>query len=193
MMSRELPDRELVVSARNGDLRARENLGRRVGRSAYVFALQLAGNRDTALDIAQDAVLNFFKNLDRYDADRPLDPWLYQIVRNRVRDLARQERLRRHDSLDAHLEQSRPESATRADDPVHEAENHDLQRRIWQAVSKLSEAHREIFVLRDYHDLSYREIADVLSLPQGTVMSRLHAARRNLRTLLAAEGTKDYE
>ena len=192
-MSRGLPDRELVTSARKGNLRAREDLGRRVGRSTYVFALQLAGDRETALDVAQDAVLSFFKNLDRYDADRPLDPWLYQIVRNRVRDLARRERLRRHDSLDAYLEQGRPEAPAQTDDPAREAETHELQRRIWRAVSDLSEPQREIFVLRDYHDLSYREIADVLSLPPGTVMSRLHAARKNLRTLLSAEGTKDYQ
>ncbi len=178
----------MVVSARNGDRRAREALGRRVGRSAYVFALQLTGDRDAALDIAQDGVLKFLANLDRFDVDRPVDPWLYQIVRNRVRDLSRRERLRRHESLDAYLEQGRPEVPARSDDPVQQAENQELQRRIWQAVSKLSEAHREIFILRDYHDLSYREIAEVLSIQPGTVMSRLHAARTNLRKMLATEG-----
>lgn len=182
------PDHGLVVAARNGEQSAREALGRRVGESAYVFALQLTGDRDTALDIAQDGVLRFFKHLNRFDAGRPIEPWLYQLVRNRVRDLARRERLRRHESLDAWLEQGRPEVTDGATDPAAEVERIDLQRQIWRAVSLLSDAHREIFILRDFHGLSYREIAEVLSIPQGTVMSRLHAARTRLRALLVVDG-----
>jgi RNA polymerase sigma-70 factor (ECF subfamily) len=181
-------DRELVMAARDGKQPAREALGRRVGRSAYLFALQLTGDQEAALDISQDGVLRFFRHLDRFDVNRPIEPWLYQIVRNRVRDLARRERLRRHDSLDAWLEQGRPEPAGATGDPAVEVDGLDLQRRIWRSASQLSEAHREIFVLRDYHNLSYREIAEVLSIPHGTVMSRLHAARTRMRTLLAEEG-----
>jgi len=181
-------DRALVVSASNGEQWARQELGQRVGRWGYVFALQLTGDRELALDVAQDGALRFFQNLNRFDANRPIEPWLYQIIRNRVRDLARRERLRRHESLDTWLEQGRPETADTIADPAAEVERIDLQRRIWRAVSRLSDPHREIFVLRDYHDLSYREIAEVLSIPQGTVMSRLHAARTNLRALLAGEG-----
>lgn len=180
-------DHRLVGSALAGDERAREDLGRRVGRSAYVFALQIVRDREVALDIAQDGVLRFFSALDRFDADRPIDPWLYQIVRNQARDRARRERLRNHDSLEVHLEAGGAEGVTSTDDPVRLAESSDLQRRIWRAVSDLSDAQREIFVLRDHHGLSYREIADVLSIPSGTVMSRLHAARTRLRELLAAE------
>ncbi len=190
VMSAELPspDRALVSLARNGERDAREALARRVGRSAYVFALQLTGRPDTAHDIAQDGVLRFFQHLDRFDPSRPIEPWLYQIVRNRVRDLMRRESLRRHESLDVRLEQGLPETVDRSADPAADAERSDLQRLIWQAVSKLTEVHREIFVLRDYHDLSYREIAEVLSIPQGTVMSRLHAARKSLREILMTDG-----
>jgi RNA polymerase sigma-70 factor (ECF subfamily) len=153
-----------------------------------LFALQLTGDREAALDVSQDGVLRFFGHLDRFDLNRPIEPWLYQIVRNRVRDLARRERLRRNESLDAWLEQGRPEPAGGTHDPAVAVEGMDLQRRIWRSVSQLSDAHREIFVLRDFHDLSYREIAEVLSIPEGTVMSRLHAARTSMRTLLAEEG-----
>ena len=180
-------DSRLVVSARNGERDAREALGKQVGRTTYVFALQLTGNRDAALDVTQDSVLSFFKNIDRFDAGQPLEPWLYQIVRNRVRDLARRERLRRHESLDQWLEEGRSESPNASADPAAEFERIDLQRRIWSAASLLSDAQREIFVLRDFHDLSYREIAEVLSIPQGTVMSRLHAARVALRSLLSED------
>ena len=181
-------DGVLVASARAGEWQAREALGRRVGRSAFVFALQLTGEREASLDVAQDSVYRFFKHLDRFDAERPIDPWLYQIVRNRVRDLARRDRLRRHESLDELIEEERPTTADPRSDPALEIERIDLRRRIWSAVSLLSDAHREILVLRDFHDLSYREIAEVLSIPQGTVMSRLHSARMSLRDLLADGG-----
>lgn|SRR3990170_5556043 len=190
VMSAELPslDRALVSLARDGESDAREELARRVGRSAYVFALQLTDKPETAHDIAQDSVLRFFQHLDRFDTRRPIEPWLYQIVRNRVRDLKRRERLRRHESLDGWLEQGRPEAMDTSADPAADAERSDLQKRIWRAVSQLTDSHREIFVLRDYHDFSYREIAELLSIPQGTVMSRLHAARQSLREILVAEG-----
>ena len=183
-----LPDRALVDSVRSGDGKAREALAQRVGRSAYIFALQLTGASEPARDIAQESVLRFFQHLDRFDADRPIEPWLYQIVRNQVRDLSRRESLRRHESLDVWLEHERPETIDPAADPAADAEQDDLRQRLWQAISVLSDAHREIIVLRDFHDLSYREIANVLSIPQGTVMSRLHGARRRLSEVIRAEG-----
>lgn len=193
-MSRATPGeaRDLVTAARHGDRLAREALGRRVGRSAYVFALQLTGDRETARDIAQDGVVRFFRRLDRFDVDRPIDPWLYQIVRNRVRDLARRDRLCRFNSLDALLEEGQLAEPEMIEDPTIDIERAELRRLIWSAVSQLSDAHREIFVLRDFHGLTYREIAEALSIPQGTVMSRLHAARTSLRSLLAAERDTDH-
>ena len=72
--------------------------------------------------------------------------------------------------------------------PEARAERRELQRRIWSLLGGLSQMHREILVLRDYQDLSYAEIATVLGIPKGTVMSRLHAARRSLRDRLDRAG-----
>jgi RNA polymerase sigma-70 factor (ECF subfamily) len=115
--------------------------------------------------------------------DRPVDPWLFSIVRNQVRDHARRERVRQHQSLDAWLEAGGREPAA-TDDPAAAAELHELQQRVWRGISELSGTHREIVVLRDYHGLAYADIAGVLSIPTGTVMSRLHAARKRLRDIL---------
>ncbi len=177
----------LVVRAREGAAEARQELAREAGRAAYVFALQLTGRPDVARDVAQESLVRLFDRLDRFDPGRPLEPWLFTIVRNQVRDHARRERVRRHESLDAWLEGGGQRAASAATDPVALAERAELARRIWKAVSGLSAAHREIVVLRDYHDLSYREIAAVLSIPEGTVMSRLHAARMRLREELREE------
>ncbi len=180
----------LVVGALDGDRDALEALARVAGRTSYLCALQISRDRQLAEDAAQDATEQFIQTLDRFDPRRPMEPWLYQIVRNRIRDLRRRERVRRHESLDAWLESGasagggRPVT-DRSATPAEAVEQSELRRQIWEAVSSLSDAHREIFVLRDHHGLSYREIAGVLGIPEGTVMSRLHAARRQLRMLLA--------
>jgi RNA polymerase sigma-70 factor (ECF subfamily) len=72
--------------------------------------------------------------------------------------------------------------------PLERSERGELQRLVWSCLGRLDRAHREILVLRDYQDLSYREIAEVLAVPLGTVMSRLHAARRKLREEVLATG-----
>ena len=177
-------DRTVITRARDGEPAAREELAHSTGRSAYVFALQLTGQPETAKDIAQESLMRFFRYLDRFDESQPVDPWLFGIVRNQARDAARREKVRRHDSLDAWLEAGGQKAADDDTDPAAAAERHELQRRVWRGISELADAHREIVVLRDYHGLSYREIARVLSIPEGTVMSRLHAARVRLREIL---------
>jgi RNA polymerase sigma-70 factor (ECF subfamily) len=184
-----VPDRALLSLAQEGEHEAREELARRLRRPAYLLALQLTGRSEVARDVAQDCMLRFFQHIDRVDVERPINPWLYQIVRNRVRDLRRRERLRRHESLEALREAGRPEEPDRRAGPIEDAERGQLQRRVWKALGGLSEAHKEIMVLRDYQDLSYREISAVLKIPQGTVMSRLHAARNRLRQIVS----KDHE
>ena len=127
-------------------------------------------------------MLRFFQHLDRFDPSRPIEPWLYQIVRNRVRDLMRRESLRRHESLDAWLERGLPETVDRSADPAADAERSDLQRLIWQADSQLTEAHRKIFVLRDYHDLSYREILLVVNTVVATLDEKVEDLERKANT-----------
>ena len=179
-------DTELVIQARSGVAEAREELARRYREPAYLLGLQLTGNRDDALDVAQDALLRFFATLDRFQAERPVRPYLLRIVRNRAMDLWRRRRIRRAESLDAgelplQIADDRP-------GPEERSRRAELRRRVWRAVSELAPAKREILVLRDYHDLAYAEIAKVLGIPIGTVMSRLHAARKALRELLIEDG-----
>ncbi|MEM6454905.1 MAG: sigma-70 family RNA polymerase sigma factor [Acidobacteriota bacterium] len=183
-----LGDGELVKLARGGDRAAADTLARAHRHAAYVLALQLLGNADDALDVAQDAMLRFFTTLHRFDARRPVRPWLYRIVRNRARDLFRRRKVRKHDSLDAPRgnDDDGPsfELPDPSIDPHGDAEQAQLQRRLWRALRQLTETQREILVLRDYRDLSYAEIAEVLEIPVGTVMSRLHSARKRMRVLL---------
>ena len=180
-------DRQLVTQAKTGEPAACDALARRYRRAAYLLALQLLGNRDDAMDVTQDAMLRFFTTLKSFDATRRVQPWLFTIVRNQVRDLWRQRRRRPADAggeSDALVGQlAAPQASPEAD--LHRQE---LKRRVWRALAALPPEKREIIVLRDFHDLSYNDIAQVLDIPIGTVMSRLHGARRQLRARLEEGG-----
>ena len=183
-------DLTLLVQTQAGVQEAREELARRVRRPAYILALQLVGNRDDALDVPQDALLRLFAHLGRVAPDRPIRPWLFAIVRNRARDLWRSRAAGPSESLDARPNLT-DHLAARSGDPEQETTRRERARRVWSALGALSDPHREILVLRDFHDLTCAEIAGILDVPLGTVMSRLHAARSALGARVKAEGGHD--
>lgn len=182
---------DLVHRACRGDVPAREQLVALHRSSVYVLALQLLGNREDALDVTQDALLRFFSTLHRFDAQRPVRPWLLRIVRNRAQDLHRRRRVRRHESLEDvdHEGVVRLQLVDTNVDPEQDLTRSQLRRRLLRALSALPRQQREIVLLRDYQELSYAEIAERLSIPLGTVMSRLHSARKRLREI--CEGVEE--
>ena len=133
-------------------------------------------------DVAKDAMVRFFLSLGRFDPSRPVRPWLLRIVRNLVRDRARRLRVRRTESLEPADEDAlRFEPRDDAPDPEALASRRELQALVWKCLQELHPRYREVLVLRDYQDLSYADIATTLKIPRGTVMSRLHRARRLLQ------------
>ena len=170
-----------MLRAQGGQREASNELARRHRKTAYLYALHLLGNPDDALDVAQEVMLQFFTHLSRFDADRPLRPWLMAIVRNKVRDLWRRRRVRPQQPFSELDAEFTPLMTDPAPSPEENSLRNELQRRLWSALSSLPEEKREILILREYHDLKYAEIAQVLDIPHGTVMSRLHSARRALR------------
>lgn len=177
---------DLVLRARRGDEAAGNELAQRFRRPCYLLALQLLGNPDDALDVAQDSLLSFFAKLNRFEVERPVKPWLLAIVRNRAHDLMRRRKVRSAEPLPGDGETYRPELIDEDADPAGDFEQRELRARVWTALSALHESQREILVLRDYQDLSYAEIAAALDIPIGTVMSRLHRARASLRERLSS-------
>lgn len=151
-----------------------------LGNGAHALAIQILGNRDDAADAVHDALLSVLNRPAGYDAGKgPLKPWFMRIVRNRCLDL-----LRRRRPSGEPVE----EIADQAAGPEQIVETHDRDRVLELALAAIDPAQREIIVLRDYMDLSYADIARVLEIPQGTVMSRLHRAR-----LALAKAFKAYE
>jgi RNA polymerase sigma-70 factor (ECF subfamily) len=188
-------DQRTVRAAQAGDLEAREELARASQRAAYLFALHLTGHREDALELAQDAMLRLFGSLARFDARRPLRPWLLRIVRNLARDRARRLKVRRTEPLEREGDLVRVEPTDTSPNPEQLATHNELRRVLWRAVGQLPARYREVVALRDYMDLTYAEIAQTLKIPTGTVMSRLHRGRtllrRSIRRSLTEEARHD--
>jgi RNA polymerase sigma-70 factor (ECF subfamily) len=177
-----VPETTPAALAIRGDVDAREALARDCHRQAFLFALQLTRNREDAADVAQDAMVRFFSSIDRFDPSRPKRPWLLRIVRNLIHDRFRRAKVRKVTPLetaDDHLIIEPPDPEP---DPEAVAARLQMQRLIWSCLDVLTEDQREVLVLRDYQGLSYDEVAETVGIPRGTVMSRLHRARRRLQT-----------
>lgn len=187
----------LIEACRKGNREMFRPLVEKYRQQTFFLALQITGNREDAMDISQESFIRAWNNLGRFDTGRPFGAWLLRIVRNLCIDLLRRRRVRRAASLDdpgpgRDGGEGRPLSETVCDERAPAAdvlvERNELKAKIWRALGRLDEKHRTILVLRDFQDLSYLEMAEVLHVPKGTVMSRLHQARRRLREELTREG-----
>jgi RNA polymerase sigma-70 factor (ECF subfamily) len=150
---------------------------------AVNLAWWLTGNRTDAEDIAQEAVLRAFKYFDRFSGEKAR-PWLLAIVRNTCTSWMAKNRPR-HLTLvgdPAEAEPDRPDEA--APSPEQQSERRELKSEIDRAVASLPPDFREAILLREVEDLSYKEIAAVLEVPIGTVMSRIARGRKLLQTQL---------
>ena len=147
-----------------------------LGGGAHALAVQILGNSDDAADAVHDAFETALAKQDRYDASKgALRPWFLRVVRNRCIDMLR----RRHGS-DMPVEELMDSGAT----PQEVVETAETAALIQAALRAIPSDKRQIVVLRDYLDLSYAEISDVLDIAPGTVMSRLHRARLALKEAL---------
>lgn len=157
---------------KNGDMRQELVY---LGGGAHALAIQILGNAQDASDAVQDAFATALSRPGAYDDKKgPLKPWFLQVVRNRSIDM-----LRRRKPAQAVEELA---STVAAPDQAIE----DLQRDegLQRALAELLPEQRQIILLRDYLELPYQEIAQVLDIAAGTVMSRLHRARMALRDKL---------
>jgi RNA polymerase sigma-70 factor (ECF subfamily) len=189
MMTLAAPDDTVFIEqARLGDRAAFGELVKRYQRRAYAVAYSLVGNRDDAMEIAQDSFVKAYRAMGGFDAALPFYPWLYRIIRNTSLNHIKKRSRRGESSLDGLMESGTDfASATRG--PSDAAGSTELRAQLARCMQTLSDPHREILSLRHVEELSYEEIARVLEVPKGTVMSRLHAARRALRDAMTQTGT----
>ncbi len=174
-------DELLVRRVRAGDTPAFGKLVERYMRRAYYAALGLVGSHEDALDLSQEAFVRAYEARHRIDPELPFFTWLYQILRRLCFNFVRDRGLRRR-KLEGAAEWLAQEASQRIDepDPQRGAELSELRQRLRRGIEALPDREREVLVLKEFEGLRYREIAELVGIPIGTVMSRLYTARRNL-------------
>jgi RNA polymerase sigma-70 factor (ECF subfamily) len=176
-----------LAAARDGDKAAFGTLVTQYQRRAYGVAYHFLGNRDDALEVAQESFIRAYRAMDRFDTRMPFYPWLYRIIKNTSLNRIKKKKRRGESSLDSMMEVGY-DVTDPGRTPKEMAAAGDVNGAIAAAMALLSDDHREILRLRHMLELSYSEIADHLGVPKGTVMSRLHGARKQLRTKLEEAG-----
>jgi len=176
---------DLVARARAGDDAAFAQLVRDNQRSVYRVALGILKDPDPAMDVAQETFLRIHRNLAKFRSEAAFSTWAYRIAVNLSLDAARRRRPfeplppEDHEAWDANP------AAVPVPTPELIASLREQVRRVLEAMDHLPEKHRAILVLREVEGLSYEQLAEVLQIPKGTVMSRLFHARLKLQRALA--------
>jgi RNA polymerase sigma-70 factor (ECF subfamily) len=179
-------DSALVEQCRKGDVAAFEPLVEKYRQRVYRLAYNVVRDREEAWDVAQEGFIRAWQALPNFRGQSAFYTWLFRIVMNVAADRVRQ-RAARGRAFGTERVPEEDWERVIADEgvkPDETAARVEERERITKALATLSEDHRAIVVLSDLEGLSYREIADVLSIPMGTVMSRLHNARKRLRDAL---------
>jgi RNA polymerase sigma-70 factor (ECF subfamily) len=182
----ELDDLALVARARAGDARAFEPLVEKYRQRVYRLAYNVLRDAEEAWDVAQEAFIRAYQALPSFRGQSAFYTWLFRITMNVASDRARQRAARGRAFGTERVEEEEWDRTLvdQGEAPDDSAVRAEQRRRIMCALESLPEHHRAIIMLSDLEGLSYREIAEVLGIPMGTVMSRLHNARKRLRAAL---------
>lgn len=185
-------ERSLVDLCRKGDAEAFSRLVSLHEGMVYGLAIRLLGDAEEAKDLAQDVFLQVYRTLHRFEGRSSLKTWIYRIVVNHSRNRQRWWRRRRRDracGLDDISAQDELKLTERSpgQSPYEALARGEKARRMQKALSALSFDHRAILLLREVEELSCEEIATALSVPEGTVKSRLSRAREALRLRFVEE------
>jgi RNA polymerase sigma-70 factor (ECF subfamily) len=179
-------DRTLVERCRGGDVAAFEPLVEKYRQRVWRLAYNVLRDHEEAWDVAQEAFIRAWQALPNFRGQSAFYTWLFRIVMNVAADRARQRAARGRAFGTERVPEEEWERVI-ADEgvtPDERAARVEERERITKALATLSADHRTIIMLSDLEGLSYREIAEVLGIPMGTVMSRLHNARKRLRDVL---------
>jgi len=196
MVTRDPSDEELLRRFDEGDADAFAELVRRYERPLYNFILRSVRRRDRADELLQDVFMKVVQRSADFKGNSKVSTWIYTIARNLCIDHSRKMVFRRHKSLDAPgRSTSSDEGPTLLDrqaaegaEPDRAALAEDLKLRIAAAVEELPEEQKDVFLMRHVQGMKFKEIAEVVDVPENTVKSRMRYALERLQRALA-----DYE
>jgi RNA polymerase sigma-70 factor (ECF subfamily) len=182
-------DEELLGCFRRGQREAFGVLVRRYEGELYGYLRRYLGDANLADDVFQNTFLQLFTKIATYEQGRPVRPWLYTIATHQAIDALR--RNGRHQTIS--LDQERGETTpgefpqllavleSRTPDPPDQVEGEERRQLVRASVDRLAEPLRQVVILAYYQGLKYKDVADILDIPVGTVKSRLHAALMKLQ------------
>ncbi len=177
-------DQELARKAGRGDRVAFAQLIGRHQRTVYYLALSVLGDPDAAWDSAQDTFIRLWDRLSGFRGEAPLKTWISRVAVHVAVDHRRRQKRCPERGLEPPALARMPDRGSLPDDDAHRSEIRD---RLARCFERLGAMQRTVLSLREMEGMSYAQIARVLRIPVGTVMSRLFYARRALRALLEAE------
>jgi RNA polymerase sigma-70 factor (ECF subfamily) len=172
-------DATLVRECRQGVPGAFEALLDRYERPIFNVALRMVNDVEDARDITQSVFLKVIQNLDSYDSQYRFYSWIYRIAVNESLNFIKRRK------QDEPISDENPAPGPNPEEAACEA---DLGQRVQEALMSLKSEHRAVIILKHFRGFSYREIGEILDLPEKTVKSRLFSARQFLRQALCASG-----
>ena len=189
-MSREA-DRELLHAVLEGDSTAYRGLVEKYQGRVYSMVYGMVRNREDARDLTQEAFVKAYRNLQGFRLEASFYTWLYRIAMNLAIDHTRKRKRREVAGFDESVATKDADGGIDAvhhgDSPSKALERKQLLRRIMDGMQKLSDDQRQVILLREVEGLSYKEISEVMEIPEGTVMSRLFYARKKLQKILSED------
>lgn len=178
----------LIADLCEGDETALAPLVEKYKRMVYRLAMQITKNHADADDVMQETFIKVYRSIRTFRKDAAFETWLYRIAVNEALNFVKRRERQRESTLETASE-AEYEAITRyraqiANDPHVHAEKAELRHHVTAAVNNLSLKHRTVVILHEFEGLTHAEIASILNCSEGTVRSRLHYARKKLRTLL---------
>lgn len=181
MSKKPLTDQQLALRARRGNEGAFQMLVSRYRGKLLAYLRHLGASHDEADDLLQDVFIKAYRALARFDARRRFSPWVYRIAHNEAVNLLKRRNRRALVSWeDIANSNDKIEIADLSETPEEMIEGEERRDAIHRALGLLSHEHREILVLRYYHDKSYSEMSEILGRPENTIASMLNRAKKKL-------------
>jgi RNA polymerase sigma-70 factor (ECF subfamily) len=192
-------DAELLTDFANGNEAAFREIVNRYKNSLYAFLKQFLNYRELVEDVFQETFLQLFTSRDSFDTNRPLRPWLFTIAANKAKDALRKSQRTAAvpigtiaDSQDLSFDEVINTITSYTVTPYEELEKGETALRVGRIIANMPENLREILILAYFNKFSYKQMAQMLSIPIGTVKSRLHTAvGRFAKEWKASFGSKD--
>lgn len=175
-------DAEFIKKAKEGNKNAYGEIVKLYMKRAYFSALSIVGSHDDALDLSQEAFIRAYRSIKVFDTDKIFYTWYYKILRNLCLNHLRNKSNRANKFSEI------LEDLENINDDNHNTEKmieqNETKKIVWEAIWKLTPEDREIITAKDILNTSYEDIAGLLQVPTGTVMSRLYYARKRLRKII---------